>query len=381
MTQKARILFSTRDPGSVGHILALVEAFSQHSRFDVDLVASGVGLSVMQRLGKSPHPFIFADDRDHLEYDEDPSPLIAGAERLLAAIQPDAVIVGLSSMGVGVDEALLAAARVPTFAMQDFWGDVNLGLGTPAGLYFVLDEDAAALTRRRWGVETLVVGSPKHARYSTLDVVHLRQAGRAAIGVREDEKVIGFFGQSPRIPGHEETFEDLVKAAARIKPEVLLLLREHPKFAERSSEHSSLARRHGLCVADVTNRGDPEGWLAACDVVTTPFSASGLDHAYLSAYSPVSIGTALYLMWNVDLRDFACRISGMKEFPIVRRGIVEAVKSRENVLTCLENALSAEKATAHFKASKSLGKGDPFKKIIEAVERNFSADAAVLTDG
>lgn len=377
MTRRPRILFSTRDPGSAGHILALVEAFSREPRFDVDVAASGIGLQVIQRAGKSPYPFILADGRDHLEYDEDPSPLITEAEQLLGRVEPDAVIAGLSSLGVGVDEAVLAAARVPTFAMQDFWGDVNLGLGIPAGLYFVIDEEAATLTRQRWGVEALVVGSPKHARYSTFNVQRLRQAGREFLGVREDEKVIGFFGQSPAIAGHAETFQDLVAAVARIRAHAVLLLREHPKFPGDSQADISLACRHGLRVTDVTNQGDPETWLASCDVVTTPFSAAGFDHAYLSAYSAVPIGTVLYLMSNADLRDFASRVSGMKELPSVRRGIGGVVDRREDLLTGLESALTREKATAYFEASKSLAKGDPVEKIIETVEQRLSARAGL----
>ncbi|MFQ5801312.1 MAG: hypothetical protein ACE5JQ_00260 [Candidatus Methylomirabilales bacterium] len=379
MTRKLRVLFSSRDPGGVGHILILLQAFRKDGRFDVYLAASGAALSMLRQTGELPRPFILADGRDHLEVGEDPTPLTDAARRLLDEVRPDAVFACLSSFGVGIDEALLAACKVPSFAMQDFWGDVNLGLGVPARLYFVLDDYALKLTKERWGVEAVAVGSPKHARYNALDVAALRHTARKSLGVNGDDKVVGFFGQSPDIPGHESAYQDLVRAMGELVPRPLLLLREHPKFVVLGRDHISLANRVGLKVADVTNDRDLEAWLAACDVVTTPFSACGLDHAYLSAYSQKPIGSVLYLMTNDEIRAFSQDVSGMKQFPIVERGLGKVAGAPEEVSLWLRDALYGESVTAYFEASKSLRTGeDPSRIIVETVGQRLSIPTPVL---
>lgn len=378
MSRKARILFSARDPGAVGHVIALLEAFRQDGRFEVDLAASSPALDMLREAGELPRPFALLDGRDYLEADEDPAPLLEAASQFLKNTQPDAVFVSLSSFGVGIDEALLATARVPTFAMQDFWGDVNLGLGVPAGLYFVLDEYAVELSQKRWGVHAVAVGSPKHSRYADLDVVALRRATRRSLGVDDEEKVVGFFGQSPTIPGHESAFQDLVKAMAALRPQPVFLLREHPKFPALQEEHISVAKELGLKVASATNERATEAWLAACDVVVTPFSLCGLDHAYLTAYSQEPIGSALYLMTNDEIRSFAQRVCGMKQFPIVKQGMGQVVETPDAVHPTLESTLSNEYVNIYFGASKLLQRGDSFQIIVGVVSQELSIDAETL---
>ncbi|MGB0383236.1 MAG: hypothetical protein ACPGWR_00305 [Ardenticatenaceae bacterium] len=375
MSRKPKILFSARDPGAVGHVVALLEAFSQDGRFDVDLAASGTALNLLKQAGKLPYAFRLVDGRDHVQDNDDPTHLLEATARLLVKSQPDAVFVSLSSFGIGIDEALLATAQVPTFAMQDFWGDVNLGLGVPAELYFVLDEYAVRLSQERWGVNAIAVGSPKHARYADFDVVALRDATRRSLGVGNEEKIVGFFGQSPMIPGHELAFQDLVKATAALNPRPLFLLREHPKFLaefyDLHKRHLWEAKKLGLKVVDATAEPNPEAWLASCDVVVTPFSLCGLDHAYLSAYSQKPIGSVLYLLTNHALRAFAEQVCGMKQFPIVEQGVGTAVEMPNKLSTSVENALRRESAFAYFEASKSLQKGNPIKKIVAVVEQTL----------
>ena len=375
MSRKPRILFSSRDPGGAGHISILLQAFRKDGRFEVDLVASGVALAMFQKLGESPRAFAFQDGRDHLQVGEVPTPLMDAARRLLEEARPDAVFTCLSTLGVGIDEALVAACQVPSFVMQDFWGDVNLGLGVPAGLYFVLDDYAARLTRERWGVDTVAVGSSKHSSYTALDVMALRHRARRSIAVSDDEKVIGYFGQSPDLPGQEAAFQDLVKAMGELKPQPLCLLREHPKFLDSRKEHVSLAHDAGLMVADVTGEPDVEGWLAACDVVTTHFSACALDHAYLSAYATRPIGTVLYLLSNQEIQEFAAEACGFPVFPTVDQGLGTVVKDTESIVPLLTSALREPERAAYFGASKGLQQwSNPCQAIVDTVFKTLSME-------
>ena len=54
-----------------------------------------------------------------------------------ARLSRNEVSVRLSGPGAGLDEAILARADTPhSYALQDYWGEVSLILGRPAGTYF-----------------------------------------------------------------------------------------------------------------------------------------------------------------------------------------------------------------------------------------------------
>jgi hypothetical protein len=346
---------------------ALLRAFRRDRLFDTVLTASGPALETLRRDGEDPIAFSFSDNMDHLGNGDDYALMLEAARKLLSETAPDAVLASLSSGGVGVDEALVASATIPTFVMQDFWGDVNLGLGAPAGLYLVPDDDSVELTRHRWGVDAVAVGLPKYSEYRQIDVLALRRTGRNALGVRDEQKVIGFFGQLPTLPGHAGVFQCLLDAVSTLDPKPLLLLREHPKYPGLLVDHASRVEGFKLDIADVTGKLNAETWLAACDVVTTSFSLTGLDHAYLSANSPEPIGSVLYLMTNEEIRDYVEEKHGFVKSPIVNHGIGLFAESPDAVPQLLRDALGSGSTSAYHDASKRLSMGDPCQAVIDTI--------------
>ena len=368
MSRATRVLLSSRDPAGAGHVLALVEAFRAHGGFEVDVIASGVALRMLRDAGESPREFTFDNGRDCAPVGEDTAALLSGAQTLLDETKPDVLLGSLSSFGVGIDEALVATAQCRTLTMQDFWGDVNLGLGVPAGLYLALDEYAVQLTRERWGLPAVAVGSPKHSRYRQLDVLALRRKARAYVGVRDSEQLVGFFGQSPEVPGHDSAFCDFVRAAAALRPQPVFLLRQHLKFQARREEQFKFASAAGLRVVDVSAHLEVEPWLAACDLVATPFSLCALDHAYLSANSEEPIGVVLYLLPNTEIQQFMEQACGLKEFPTAARGLGSVARKTDEIAPLLERALRLTEARRYFDASRAMRDEDPCRHIVEIVK-------------
>ena len=131
------ILFSTRDPGAAIHLLPLITACAQDTKFSVRVVASEPALSILKLRNTTAIPF-YINNQNHINYTDDPELLLASAKEIVDKISPDIVLTSISSLGIGIDEALLAVSPVPTLAIQDFWGDVNLGLGIPADMYLSL---------------------------------------------------------------------------------------------------------------------------------------------------------------------------------------------------------------------------------------------------
>ena len=364
-----RVLLSTRDPGGAGHVIALLNALRANGGCEAVAVASGVALRLMREASESPRVFAMPDGRDCIQPGESRSALLAAARAVLDDVVPDAVVTSASSYGVGVDEALVAEAAVPSFTIQDFWGDVNLGLDRPPQLYFAMDDYAVRLTAERWGLPALAVGSPKHGRYARLDVAALRAAIRARVGAASGEPVVGFFGQAADIPGHEAAFHDLLRALSNLSPRPRLVLKDHPKFSDGHCAHVRAARALGLDVTDASASLQVEPWLAACDLVVTAFSLSALDHAYLSAFSRAPIGSVLYLLPNPDLQAAMQRMCGMPEFPTVARGLGRVSREGAHLAPLLEETLRPAVASAYFEASQVLRDGTRCDPMIDEILR------------
>jgi hypothetical protein len=301
---------------------------------------------------------------------------LSAASSLLQRLDPDALLVGVSSLGMGIDEALLArAGDRPTFALQDYPGDANAIGSAYAGLYFVRDEPAARLTRERFGVTTRPVGSLRHAGYATLDVAALRAVSRAALGVTDDRPVVGFFAQPAAVPGQAAAFGRLVTALAAKVPRALIVLREHPKSMEQAHAHLAALQRAGLAARDVSTADTAEPALAACDVVTTCFSHTSMDYAFLSSRSETPLGVVLFLLTEPGTREFM-RAAGVDTPDGVDAGLGLVARDPGEVGPLLAAALGAEARRAYHTASRRL----PARADIEAVVRlvGEAAEARVL---
>ena len=353
-------------------MLALLEAFREHGGFEIELIASGVARRMLQAAGERPRAFTVGHGRDFVSTGEPADELVRAASDLLDETGPDVVLGSLSSCGVGIDEALVAAARCPTFIMQDFWGDANLGIDVPPALFLAMDEYAVQLTSRRWNLSAVAVGSPKHSRYRWLDVMAMRHQARAAIGIDDPEQVIGFFGQSPTIPGHDSAFIDFASGVARLRPRPLLLVREHLKFRGQGGDLIGVATDLGLRVVNASDGLDVEPWLAACDVVVTPFSLCGLDHAYLSAHSRRPVGVVVYMLPNPEIQQFMERVTGLNEFPTVERGMGTVVRRPEEIVPALDAARQGVEAQRYFEASEVLRHEGACRRVIDVIEARSS---------
>lgn len=337
------LLVTARDPGAAGHIAAIVRRLRQDANLEVHLVTSGPAHDLLEQSLGEHQVLQLPDGRDHLQQTESSAPLLEATAGILAECRPQAVLTSVSSLGVGIDEAVIALAEVPSFTFQDFWGDANPGLGRLASTYFVLDGMAAALTKKRWDIQNVAVTGPvKYALYERLDPLALRSEARHRAGITARESLIGWFGQSPDIPGHERLFQSLVEVLSTRQPRPRLLLRAHPKFSQARQDNLSLARQAGLQVFDATGIDSTEPWLAACDLVVTPFSLCGQDHAYLCRQSALPMGNLLYLMTEPDTQDFMLKETGLEAMPPTRQGVGHWLTDRSQLARALEDALLPE---------------------------------------
>lgn len=372
--QPISILFSTRDPGAAIHLLPLITACVQDTKFSVSVVASEPALSILKFRNTTAIPF-YINNQNHINYTDDPELLLASAKEIVDKISPDIVLTSISSLGIGIDEALLAVSPVPTLAIQDFWGDVNLGLGIPADMYLVNDTYAADITEKRWGVKALPIGIPKYIEYSFMDIDKQRSETRKELGVSQDKLIIGFFGQSPDIPGYINSFNELAVSISEMHPCPLLLIREHPKF---SNEHNHIALLDELNIEykDVTGICDVEKWLCACDIITTCYSASAIDHAYLSHYAKEPIGLTLLLLYDDDMRTFVTKTCGFIEFPTISQGIGKIAKSKNDIKEYASETFRRSELLDYYMATQKLTNYNAIPDIITLIQDMYKNQSA-----
>ncbi len=362
-----RVLVSARDPGGAAQIRALCPVLRADARLDVRVAASGPAFDLLEAAGERPVRFSPSGGAAHVPADGDPTSILDAARDLIRDVSPDVLLVGISSLGVGLDEALLArAGGRPTFALQDYPGDASAVGRAYAGTYFVRDEAAARLTRERFGVAAVVVGSLRHAAYAGLDVARLRARTRERIGAGPGRPVLGFFAQPAEIPGHETAFGHLADTLARRSVKPLVLLREHPKFREAFDAHAAALRRAGVTVWDGAE-GDVEPWLCACDVVTTPFSHCSVDYAFLGAWSREPLGAVLFLLTTEEIRRFMRAYTGMASPDGVDAGLGLVAERPEDVEPLLARALAPEERGRFHDASRRLPREARLDLIVTAL--------------
>jgi len=366
--RRARLLLSARDPAGAAQVRAVLPALRASRRFTMRLVASEPALEMLDAAGESPVAFALPDGATHVAAEASAAPLLAAAVRLVRAHEPDALLVGVSSLGLGLDEALLAAAGDrPTFALQDYPGDANAIGGAYAGLYFVRDEAAARLTQSRFGARARPVGSLRHAAYAALDVPALRATTRKRLAVRDGRPVVGFFAQPAAIPGQSDAFEHLVAAVTEVAPGALVVLREHPKSPEHAQARLAVLRAAGVEAYDTSHAEHAEPWLAACDVVTTCFSHTSMDYAFLSAQSESPLGAVVFLLSAPATRSFM-RAAGLAAPDGVETGLGLCAGSPAEVARLLRTALGEDARRAYHAASRRL----PARADIDAIVRTVA---------
>jgi hypothetical protein len=338
-----RLLLSARDPGAADHLRVIAQRAVDGWDADVTLVAAPPALGLWQAAGWPVEPF--GADAVVRPSPSAVTPLLREASRILERVRPDAILVGLSHFNeAGVDEAFLACSGgLPTFAMQDFWGDVNWCLGAPARLYFVIDAEAARLTWERHRLRSEVVGSPKHMTYARLDALALRRVTRRRHGLDASKTVVGYFGQPlHELAGYRTTMTAFARAAARAFPNAVLLYRPHPR---ETPEMIAASRQH-LADAELPlvlgEGGGAETWLAACDVVCSCYSTCCYDSLFLSRYASRPMAAVVYLLFDPEVQQHAQKVNGFATLPPVRQGLARCVEHPDDLESVLAEAASAE---------------------------------------
>ncbi len=333
-TMKRKIVFTSRDPGAAGQLLPIIEQVKKDARLIPCVVASGPALKIFTSAGYNCIPFEGEVASSHDQYDY-PLPaanarvraLIGQARDCLNALAPVILVTGQSSMGFGVDEIFMYAARtfkpdITTFTFFDFWGGFNSLGGTHADHLLVMDEFAAKLTAPGRQCRIHVVGSPKHEVNSRVNVEAIRRQGRMALGLDHETLAISFFAQTSKIAGYLDNFAYLVAALCDMeRKNFKFIIKAHPKEPEETGRLLEYARSKGLMPLVVTDPAENLKLLAASDIIFLCTSLICLDHAYLSSAAASPIGCVIYLAVGEEIKAYVRENYGFVRNPLVEMGV------------------------------------------------------------
>lgn len=332
-----RLLFCARDPGAAGHVGEVAKRALSIDGLDVQFVAQPPAYGLWVDAGFNVQAVAAAPVSSSATSGE----LLAEARSVLARLHPDAVVTGLSGPDAGIDEALHQVSSVPVFAIQDFWGDVNLVLARRPDGFFVVDEEAARLTRKRVSGEVVVAGAPKHARLAHVDVLTERARARALLGGLQP--VFGLFLQPlNHLQDYIASMRASIAATARVSPSSVFLVRSHPKAPDDAGAMVAFAHTLGLRAQDVSS-WPVERALLACDVVLTATSTIVTDVLAMARMSGQPAPGIVHVLAD-SVRDELRTYGGLDHLPILELDLAEeATNSVEAITAALLQALDPKR--------------------------------------
>ncbi len=361
-------MLTARDPGAAAHILEIARHLEGEGPYCISVAAGEPALSFLKARGIPAIPFVANTTIDQLPSHR--SDLLRQAKAVLREVNPWAVLTGLSSPGaVGVDEAVHAArGDIPGLTFQDFWGEVNTGLGVLPDRLLVLDSVARRWSEVLHGVPASEVGSPKHQSYTALQPEILRREARQALGMLPADRLIGWFGQALwPLAGYRITMRNIVNEVTKQMPDARVLYRPHPRESTAMVDATfRLLREHGVQVAD-TRLLPYVSQLCACDIVASAFSTCGLDLAYLQQISSEPLGVPLYLFHEPDVRDVSPVLSRFKALPLTECGCSLEVENAEALPARFADALQEATRTSIWEHCFELPRPNHAIKRIAAV--------------
>jgi len=335
------ILISARDAGAAKSILPILRHGFHAPDFRCEVIAQGPAVDIFSSAGASFTRFTSGTTSSRSS--STAVKMREEAREYLREIQPDAVITGQSAPDLGVDEALLAESTTPwTFTVQDVDGLVIPGFGALAPYFFVSKPSAAALTRKRADVQTVVVGSLRHASYGELNPRQLREEGRRLVPGGGD--LVGFYGQPAwHLPGYRRTLERFAESLSTLPSPLTLLYRPHPKESDddRARTHSILSDCGVPVLADPSP--SVEMSLCAVDLVVVCYSSCGIDQVHLPRRSDRPLNVSMFLMFDENIRSNYLIECGVEAPPEIgqglTRGLVQNLSSPRELTDALIQAL------------------------------------------
>jgi hypothetical protein len=342
-----KLLITARDPATAVSFERLIPELFRSNRFQLKVLCQEPAYGLLKAL----------IPREQLERvaEKDCKALLqeGSLQTIFKRFQPDAVLTGISGPDTGLDEAVLHYAeqcQIHSYALQNSWGGMNRLSGALPKTAFVIDQEAARLTHQRYPqIESVPIGSLKHAGYRYYDPVSSRQKNRPGlVGLDSDTILVGFFGQPiPGVLGYFETVEGLIRQLSKWQRPFKLLYRPHPKESRQQRDRTlDLFRKAFGNQVEMNPCQDIKDSLVVCDLVLSAFSSSCFDNLYLNEVAAEPFNVSVYLWFEPALIQWWQSYSQLEQLPLVTEELLLSVDTEDELLFVLEKGLRGD--TRHY---------------------------------
>ena len=367
------ILVSARDPSAALALVPVVRHLAGLSTVTVHVVAQNPAYEIFQKeslnvVQVQSAPLNHRDDGGAAE-------LLAEAREILDKVQPDVLLAGLSSPGIGIDEALLAhAGDIPSYSIQDPPGYIVPGFDSRARTQFVAGID---FLESEETARCIDIGPPQVERYRALHPEQLAQQWRQAMGCHGTTAVL--FGQPlNQEPGYRNSLCAAVSALRDLADPVIdhVVYRVHPKEnkVDRANTLAALNDAAGTIVHEDPLALAVEGPLCGCDLVISCYSTISTDLIYLNRVAKDPLGGAVHLLFEADMVRL-CAVGGLTKGPwSVQHGFGQGVYEVSQLSVALQTAASLTERRMCWERARALTvpDRDPSSVVVETILSDLS---------
>ena len=279
-------------------------------------------------------------------------------DSVILHFSPSIIITGVSSLGSGVDEYALWAAKqsldLPTFAIQSYWGDVNTSLGVLPDYMFVLDNYAMNLTHKLYpSIKCFVSGPFQSTQYSSFSSSSERRKFRLNKNVRDH--ALAFFGQPLfEFDWYKETLASFFSQCSVVARSYPIFYRPHPKESDTSIRWTSEAISSYFDNFQVETTSNLFQLLSGVDLSISVSSTTGYDLQQLNQYSSSTLSVPMYLAFHPGMREWLRTQCAMESLPLSEKPLALTINEPSQVSQSINLALTNSFRLQHWQSVKDL---------------------------
>jgi hypothetical protein len=318
--KRIQLLLSAHDPAAADAITRVVEVANCDKRFKCKVIAHGPAVEIFRKANVSVQsidaPRVQSSIEDNTKH------LLMLASNLIDEYNPDVIITGLSGPDAGIDEALAAVGkgRVPVFALQDFWGDVNPVFDVSADYFLVADSFAANITKQKINAEVIEVGMP---RYSKLSDLPERELCRNQLGFKDKSISFIWFGQPLwKQVSYEQTLVLLADVLTTIKDDINFMYRPHPRENYEEIQKAQNIFNDILIDTSIHEEMDNRYLFVSGDIVASAYSMIAMDIIQFQRQHSCRLASPMYFFGDNILMKNYYDYTGLDCLPLVEQGLV-----------------------------------------------------------
>lgn len=367
------VLVSARDPSAAHALVPVLRQLASLSNVSLYTVAQSPAYEIFRKealnvVHAQSSPVDYSDEVGAVE-------LLTEARQILGRVKPDVLLAGLSSPGIGIDEALLASAGdIPSYSIQDPPGYIVPGFDSRARTQFI---SGIEFLEKAETARCIDIGPPQVERYRTFQPEHLAQQWRRAMGCRGKTAVL--FGQPLN---NESGYHNSLRSAVSVLGDLVdpmidhVVYRAHPKERkeDRANTLAALNDATGTMVLEDPLVLPVEGPLCGCDLAISCYSTISTDLVYLNRVAKDPLGGAVHLLFDSDMVRL-CAVGGLKKGPwSVQHGFAQGVHDASQLPFAFRTAASLNERRACWERARALvvPDRDPSSVIVDTILSDLS---------